>query len=322
MQHHQRRRRLWTGAVAIVALCVQYTVFLMSLPEDKEKAHWNELEVSALVDYFYQRRSEVGEGGNFRAKTYNAAGKHIASYLSQGPKKTARMCKMKWFSIMHLYTAIENYRDQPGFHWDNDHGAGIEGDAAASVWSTYTQQEPNSVLRPYRNRGWEHYDKVQGIIPSNCARGTHAFHPSLTKAPSLVDDEDDEGVDASGEGDGGVGDEEDQDRDIDGDDDDEEGNVSAAVAIHGLQGSINRLIDILIMSMTTPPDSATTRTAQAVRRVQDVDDGLSTMEKVELIRQFEKNEASPGTYLSLKDQALRQAWIRTKLESMIGGTAM
>ena len=93
------RRRQWAGAITIVTLCVQYSVLLMAIPEDKEKAHWNELEVSALVDYFYQHRSEVGEGGNFRAKTYNGAAEHIASHLSQGPKKTARTCKMKWVSV-------------------------------------------------------------------------------------------------------------------------------------------------------------------------------------------------------------------------------
>jgi len=94
-----------------------------------------------------------------------------------------------------------------------------------------------------------------------------------------------------------------------------------AVAINGLQGSINRLIDIVIKSMTTPEDFATTRRAQAVERVQDVDDGLSTMEKLELIRQFQENESAAGTYLSLINQPLRQAWIRTKLESVFGEAA-
>jgi hypothetical protein len=48
-----------------------------------------------------------------------------------------------FLQIKHLYTAIEDYRNQSGFpsHWDNDHGAGIEGDAAAEVWTTYTQQK-------------------------------------------------------------------------------------------------------------------------------------------------------------------------------------
>lgn len=94
MQHHQRRRQ-WAGAITIVALYNQYTIFLMALSEDKEKAPWDELEVSALIDYFYQHRSQVGEGGNFRAETYDAAAEHIALHLSQGPKKTGKTCKTK-----------------------------------------------------------------------------------------------------------------------------------------------------------------------------------------------------------------------------------
>jgi hypothetical protein len=54
---------------------------------------------------------------------------------------------------------------------------------------------------------------------------------------------------------------------------------------------------------------------QAVKRVQDVDDGLSAMEMVELIKQFEENVAMVNTYLSLTDQAVRQLWIRSKLGS-------
>jgi hypothetical protein len=132
---------------------------------------------------------------------------------------------------------------------------------------------------------------VQEIIPSARARGTHAFHPSLANAPSLVDDEDE---------------------------DDEVADELAAIALSGLQDSITRLTDILIKSMATPGNLGTTRRAQAVERVQDVDDGLSTMEKVELIRQFEENEGLAGTYLSLENQALRQAWIR----AVFDGTAM
>jgi len=145
--------------------------------------------------------------------------------------------------------------------------------------------------------------------PSPRALGTHVFHPSLATAPSLVDDEYDEGFD------------DDDDEGVD-DEDDEGEDASAAIALIGLQGSINRFTDILIKSMTAPDDLATPSWVQAVKRVQDVDDGLSTREKVELIKQFHENEDIAGTYLLLTDQAVRQAWIRIELESVFGGTAM
>jgi len=179
---------------------------------------------------------------------------------------------------------------------------------------------------------------VQEIIaPSTRARGAHAFYPSLAIAPSLVDDEDDEGSD---------------------EEDDEREDMSTPIALIGLQGSINRLTDILINSITasipslatptqsmatftqsmatftqsmatptqfmaTPEDLATMHRAEAIKRVQYVDDGLSTKEKVELIKQFSENDVVVGIYLSLSDQSLRQAWIRTKLlKSVSGGAAL
>jgi hypothetical protein len=73
----------------------------MALPEDQEGAHWNELEVTTLIDYFYHRRAEAGEGGGFEAEIYNAAAEHIAPHLSQGPNKTGKMCKKKWDSVCY-----------------------------------------------------------------------------------------------------------------------------------------------------------------------------------------------------------------------------
>jgi hypothetical protein len=67
--------------------------------------------------------------------------------------------------------------------------------------------------------------------------------------------------------------------------------------------------------MTTPDYRTTTRRAQAVQLVQQVDDGLSTTEKVELIRQFQENAVTADIYLSLTDRALRHAWIHMKLNS-------
>jgi hypothetical protein len=48
--------------VLLLPLCVQYSVLLMALSKEKENAHWNELEVIALINYFYRHWSEVGGG--------------------------------------------------------------------------------------------------------------------------------------------------------------------------------------------------------------------------------------------------------------------
>jgi hypothetical protein len=90
---------------------------------------------------------------------------------------------------------------------------------------------------------------------------------------------------------------------------------AATVLLSGMPGLINRLTGVIQNSMTTPDYRTTTRRAQAVQLVQQVDDGLSTTEKVELIRQFQENAVTADIYLSLTDRALRHAWIHMKLNS-------
>jgi hypothetical protein len=68
-QRHQK----WAATIAITTLCTQYAIFLMSQQQEKEKAHWNELEVRNMIDYLYEQQSQVGEGGNFKMTTYNGA---------------------------------------------------------------------------------------------------------------------------------------------------------------------------------------------------------------------------------------------------------
>jgi hypothetical protein len=36
--------------------------------KDKEKAHWNELGVTALIDYLYLHQAEVGKRGRLQSQ--------------------------------------------------------------------------------------------------------------------------------------------------------------------------------------------------------------------------------------------------------------
>ena len=93
----QRLRRLHTSAAAIASICA-YTTVLMATP--KEKAHWNDREVTALIDYLYTNKSvSEGDSGNFKMTVFNGAVAHIAPHRVQGPMKTGKMCKQKWASV-------------------------------------------------------------------------------------------------------------------------------------------------------------------------------------------------------------------------------
>ncbi|KAG2071077.1 hypothetical protein BDR04DRAFT_966115, partial [Suillus decipiens] len=90
-----------------------------------EKASWNEDEVDAFVDYLHKEQSKAGETGNFKPAVYTAAAENIAGLWTNGAKKTGAHCKTKWTALKQIYSTIETYRNRSGFHWDDDHGAGI-----------------------------------------------------------------------------------------------------------------------------------------------------------------------------------------------------
>ena len=64
--------------------------------QEKEKANWNDAETKAFPAYLYEHKSEIGDSGTFKAKTYNAAVVHIRDLLTQDPVKDGKMCKFKW----------------------------------------------------------------------------------------------------------------------------------------------------------------------------------------------------------------------------------
>lgn len=60
------------------------------------------METDALVDYLYEHKSEAGDGGSFKTTTFTGAATSIAHLLTQGPAKTAAMCKNKYDSVCHI----------------------------------------------------------------------------------------------------------------------------------------------------------------------------------------------------------------------------
>ncbi|KIK77754.1 hypothetical protein PAXRUDRAFT_124504, partial [Paxillus rubicundulus Ve08.2h10] len=125
--------------------------------------------VTALINYLYNHFSKHANSGDFRMATYNMAAITISKDHKDGPKKTGTMCKNKW--LKKTYNAIETYQNQSGVHWDNNHGTNIMGDAAKIVWDAYISENGNKTLKPFYNRGWENYEKIQKILPHSGAQG-------------------------------------------------------------------------------------------------------------------------------------------------------
>jgi hypothetical protein len=87
--------------------------------------------------------------------------------------------------------------------------------------------------------------------------------------------------------------------------------ITQATAVVGMQGSINRLTDIMERSFLPEEPTADPGVERLTRAVKSVekDEGLTVEERATLISVFMANPTSINIYLSLTDPNVRQAWI-------------
>ena len=92
--------------------------------------------------------------------------------------------------------------------------------------------------------------------------------------------------------------------------------VTPATAVIGMQGSINRLTDVIQNQMAMPQsseDRQELRKEQALRMLQDLDDGLTLDEKTEMVVLFQDDPHATSTFVKLTDDTLRRSWLRKML---------
>ena len=95
----QRRNRITAAASTLVAFCAHYTNLIMaSSTKPKERTHWTDVEVDALVDCMFDHRAEAGDG-NFNNTTFNKVVNHLASAFPSDNPKTAAQIKSKWGTV-------------------------------------------------------------------------------------------------------------------------------------------------------------------------------------------------------------------------------
>ncbi|KAG0698590.1 hypothetical protein DFH29DRAFT_1002677 [Suillus ampliporus] len=176
LQHQQ----VWL-AVAAVIICAQIQVAKMAQKGPQQpKAQWNSDEIDAFLSYLISAKSTMA-GTNFKDTTFNEAAQHIASKRTHGPLKSGAQCGNKWGSLKLTYNAIKAYHSKSGCHWDNEHGANIEGPAAEAVWEEYIAKKSNAALKLFKTIGWSYHSKMEQILPRHSsAQGTAAYHPILS----------------------------------------------------------------------------------------------------------------------------------------------
>ncbi|KAJ6608120.1 hypothetical protein B0H10DRAFT_1816509, partial [Mycena sp. CBHHK59/15] len=141
-------------------------------------ANWvaDPLDVEHLVDFLYERRSRVGQGGNFDDTVMNEAAVHMASFgpPKKGDVKTAASCAAKWIALrkLHDYILAALQKTYPGISgWTYTHQDGFSvTEETMPAWRNFANAHRH--FKPFANEGWPHFDKVHEILPTR-AKGKY-----------------------------------------------------------------------------------------------------------------------------------------------------
>ena len=90
--------------------------------------------------------------------------------------------------------------------------------------------------------------------------------------------------------------------------------ITPAIAIHGMQGTLNCLTDVMEQNLGPTPNLVMTQRTKALTLLQEQDDDLTIEEKFEMIHHFTSNVAIAEVYLVLNNDELRQAWLQSLLK--------
>ncbi|KAJ7586030.1 hypothetical protein C8J56DRAFT_749684, partial [Mycena floridula] len=126
-------------------------------------AHWSQDEELQFVHFLWDHFSEAGQGGNFKATTYNAASVFMEQRRTTGGPKTADACKNKYTSLRKIYYIVDDIKRQSGWTWSDDHGAGIDANSQG-MWDAYVQKNPDA--RKFRNKGWPLWEYMNRMMPT------------------------------------------------------------------------------------------------------------------------------------------------------------
>jgi hypothetical protein len=148
----------------------------------KPASVWTAAEEIALLDYLNEHLAEAGDGANFKKATFTQAAIHIAPLLKHGPEKDFKACQNKWSALKKIYKIIVALQQVSGWHWSDEHGAGITVETASS-WDAYVKAHPEA--KPFRNKGYANFDKIASLMPSTTP-GAHVFHPTASQTMTTV----------------------------------------------------------------------------------------------------------------------------------------
>jgi hypothetical protein len=162
----------------------------------EEWAVWSEEEVGTYLRFLFNHCSEMGDGSNFKKKTFSAAAEHMEqSGRASGGEKDWEACRSKWqkvcvfqcsllimLQVKKTYEVIGDIKAHTGWTWSNETGASITV-LNSDSWANFLKKHP--LAKPFRNAGWPHLDTMEEIMPYR-AKGSLVFWPSKVIQPMSI----------------------------------------------------------------------------------------------------------------------------------------
>ncbi|KAJ6596321.1 hypothetical protein DFH09DRAFT_1407473 [Mycena vulgaris] len=128
----------------------------------KGSADWttNPEDLTHLLDFLYEQRSRIGDGGNWDKTVMNEAAAHMASNWppKKGGPKTADSIATKWKATRKLYDHIlqakqKAYPGASGWTYSDDLEFNVTDDTR-DVWSNFAKAHPH--FKPFAAHGQRH----------------------------------------------------------------------------------------------------------------------------------------------------------------------
>ncbi|KAF5312245.1 hypothetical protein D9619_003790 [Psilocybe cf. subviscida] len=147
-------------------------------------ASWSLREEASFLNFLIDHRAEAGDGCNFKKATMQQAAQHIQPLHVRGGAKTQQTCKNKFTAFRKLFRIVRAVQAISGWSWDDNTGASIDVHTASS-WDDYARRHPDA--RPFRNKGWVHFRKMEMLMPATVA-GANVYHASSAASEPVDND--------------------------------------------------------------------------------------------------------------------------------------
>ncbi|KAG2355587.1 hypothetical protein BDR07DRAFT_1302992, partial [Suillus spraguei] len=147
---------------------------------------WSVEDERKLVEYAVQYSAKGGDGMNFTKSFWIGAATEMATHsCPDSAPKTPEACQSKWAWVnKKMYQVVDKISSASGLSFGPDLEANISKESE-TMWADFIKilyhLSHNPLVKPLKNKGWPHYEMLQGIILAQTSSWV-GFHASTSLA--------------------------------------------------------------------------------------------------------------------------------------------